>query len=276
MDTGKDRRAAPAAAFQPGAPQPAAPKPATTTANSDEVARFAALAGEWWDEDGPFQPLHRINPTRLTFIRDRLCAHFARDPRSMASLRQLTILDIGCGGGLLCEPLARLGARVVGIDAAAESVAAAGEHARCGGLAIEYLAAAPENLVGSGRSFDAVISLEVVEHVEEIDAFLAAAAALVRPGGILVLSTINRTLASLALAKIGAEYLLRWVPPGTHDWRRFVRPSELDRGLRRTGLDLTALRGLSYVPVDGDWRLTDDLSVNYLAVAVKSAAATAA
>ena len=130
--------------------------------------------------------------------------------------------------------------------------------------------------MGSGRSFDAVISLEVVEHVEEIDAFLAAAAALVRPGGILVLSTINRTLASLALAKIGAEYLLRWVPPGTHDWRRFVRPSELDRGLRRTGLDLTALRGLSYVPVDGDWRLTDDLSVNYLAVAVKSAAATAA
>lgn len=260
MDTGKDRRVAP----------PHAPERAASSAIPEEVARFAALAGQWWDEAGPFQPLHRINPARLAFIRDRLCDRFDRDPRSAASLRSLDILDIGCGGGLLCEPLARLGARVLGIDAAAESVAAAAEHAARGGLNIEYRVATPESLAETGRSFDAVISMEVVEHVDDVDAFLAASGTLVRPGGVLLLSTLNRTLASLLQAKIGAEYLLGWVPPGTHDWRRFVRPSELARGLRRAGLSLTVLRGLSYASREGDWRLTDDVSVNYLAMAVKA------
>lgn len=265
MDTGKVRRTAPSTARTP----------AISSAIPDEVARFAALSGRWWDEDGPFRPLHRINPARLTFVRDRLCAHFARDPRSTASLRGLAVLDIGCGGGLLCEPLARLGARVCGIDAAEESVAAAASHARQNGLGIEYQAATPESLADEGRLFDAVISLEVVEHVEDVDAFLAASGKLVRPGGIMLLSTINRTLTSLAQAKIGAEYLLRWVPPGTHDWRKFVRPSELARGLRHAGLSLMVLRGLSYVPAEDDWRLADDLSVNYLAAAVKDGATPA-
>ncbi len=260
MDAGKDRRTAP----------PQAPGQAASSAIPDEVARFAALAGQWWDEDGPFRPLHRINPARLTFIRDRLCDHFGGDPHTTASLRGLDILDIGCGGGLLCEPLARLGARVSGIDAAAESVAAATEHSARSGLSIEYRAATPETLAESGRVFDAVISMEVIEHVEDVDAFLAASGSLVRPGGVLLLSTLNRTLKSLAQAKIGAEYLLGWVPPGTHDWRRFVRPSELARGLRCAGLSLTVLRGLSYAPAEGDWRLTDDVSVNYLAMAVKA------
>jgi 2-polyprenyl-6-hydroxyphenyl methylase/3-demethylubiquinone-9 3-methyltransferase len=184
-------------------------------------------------------------------------------------LRDLDILDIGCGGGLLCEPLARLGARVMGIDAATESVAAADAHARQGGVAVEYRMATPETLAESGRLFDVVINMEVVEHVDDVDAFLAASGRLVRPGGIMLLSTLNRTLKSLALAKIGAEYVLRWVPPGTHDWRRFVRPSELARGLRRQGLTMTALNGLSYAPAEDSWQLTDDLAVNYLAMAVK-------
>ena len=268
MDTGKDRRAVGGAAPEPATAGVEPP----TSALPDEVARFAALAGAWWDEDGPFRPLHRINPVRLSYVRDRLCGHFGRDPRSTASLRGLGILDIGCGGGLLCEPLARLGARVTGIDAAAESVAAAAEHAAGSNLAIEYLAATPESLAASGRCFDVVISMEVVEHVDDVAEFLAACDGLLRPGGVMLLSTLNRTLKSLALAKVGAEYVLGWVPRGTHDWRRFVRPSELARGLRRRGLAMTDMRGMSYEPAGGDWRLSDDLSVNYLAMAIKDAA----
>jgi 2-polyprenyl-6-hydroxyphenyl methylase / 3-demethylubiquinone-9 3-methyltransferase len=240
-----------------------------TSAAVDEVARFAALAEDWWDEEGPFKPLHRMNPIRLTFIRDSLCGHFGRDARSIKPFKGLKVLDVGCGGGLLCEPLSRLGASVTGIEAAAESIAVAQSHARDMGLDIAYRTGVPEDLAATGETFDALINMEVIEHVADVDAFLAACCALVRPGGIMVLSTLNRTWRSLALGKIAAEYILGWVPPGTHDWRHFVRPSEMARGLRRHAMDMTALRGMSYVPGADEWRLSNNIDVNYLAMAVK-------
>ena len=239
------------------------------TPAADEVARFAALAERWWDEEGPFKPLHRLNPTRLTFIRDSLCGHAGRDPMSVKPLSGLRILDVGCGGGLLCEPLCRLGASVTGIDAAFESIAVAAAHARAVRLDIDYRAAAPEDLTVEGAAFDAVINMEVIEHVDDVDAFLAACCALVRPGGVMLLSTLNRTWKSLALGKVAAEYLLGWVPPGTHDWRRFVKPSEMARGLRRHGMALVALRGMTYAPGTDTWSLSDDVTVNYMAMAEK-------
>ncbi len=240
-----------------------------TTAAQDEVERFAAQADDWWDETGIFGQLHKINPARITFIRDHLCAHFGRDPMAIDSLKGLTIVDIGCGGGLLTEPMARLGAEVTGLDAAAEGIVAAAAHAREMGLSIDYQTALPEDLAATGRTFDVVLNMEVVEHVADPAAFFAAAGALVRPGGAMVVATLNRTIKSLALAKIGAEYLLRWVPPGTHDWRKFVKPSELARHLRREGFSVVDLKGLVYHPAADEWSLGDDVDVNYLMVAVK-------
>lgn len=241
-----------------------------TSAANDEVSRFAALAEDWWDEEGPFKPLHRLNPIRLTFIRDSLCGHFDRNARSVKPIKGLKVLDIGCGGGLLCEPLSRLGATVTGIEAAAESIAIAKSHAREMGLNITYRTGVPEDLVTKGETFDALINMEVIEHVADVDGFLDACCALVRPGGIMLLSTLNRTWQSLALGKIAAEYILGWVPPGTHDWRHFVKPSEMARGLRRNDMDMTALRGMSYAPLVGEWQLSNDIDINYLAMAVKS------
>lgn len=181
----------------------------------------------------------------------------------------LTIVDVGCGGGLLTEPMARLGASVTGIDAAEESIRVAELHAREQGLSIDYQAALPEAMASEGRAFDVVLNMEVVEHVPDLDAFLAACAALMRPGGVTVVSTINRTLKALALAKIGAEYVLRWLPAGTHDWRKFVRPSELAALLRRHAVTVTDIRGMTYNPLLDLWSLDDDLDVNYLVFAVK-------
>ncbi len=240
-----------------------------------EVAKFAALAGEWWDPAGKFAPLHRLNPARLTFIRDRIAAHAGRDPLAERPLAGLRVLDIGCGGGLLSEPMARLGAAVTGIDAAERNVAVAADHAAEAGLDIDYRHTTAEALAaeargGNGAGYDLVLNMEVVEHVADVTAFLQASAALVAPGGAMALATLNRTPKSFALAIVGAEYILRWLPRGTHDWRRFLRPSELVAYLRAAGLETRELTGVTYNPLTGAWRLAPgDLDVNYMVFAVK-------
>jgi 2-polyprenyl-6-hydroxyphenyl methylase/3-demethylubiquinone-9 3-methyltransferase len=235
----------------------------------EEVARFARIAGAWWDANGPFKPLHRITPTRLIYLRDRLCQTYSRDPKQAASLAGLSILDIGCGGGLISEPLARLGAEMTGIDPAPENIEAARAHAQGAGVPVTYKVATAEQIASSGGTFDAVLLLEVIEHVPDVPAFLARVAPLVKPGGIMMLSTLNRTLKAYALAIVGAEYVLRWLPVGTHQWQRFVRPEELDRALRAVGLDVTDTGGLIYDPLADEWRLGADIDVNYFATAAR-------
>lgn len=240
----------------------------SSTLDQDEIARFARLSQDWWDENGPFKPLHRLNPTRLTYFRDQLCAHFGRDKKAAKSLDGLRVLDVGCGGGLVSEPLCRLGARVTGIDPGAETIEAAKAHARARGLDIAYEVATAEALVARGERFDAVLLLEVVEHVPDVPAFLKAVAPLVKPGGIMILSTLNRTLKAYALAIVGAEYILRWLPVGTHQWDRFVTPEELRAALAGAGLTLTDTTGMIYDPFADQWRLGADIDVNYFATAV--------
>jgi len=233
-----------------------------------EIARFADQAPQWWDPKGKASPLHRINPVRLQFIRDRLAARFGRDPLSLKSFEGLTLLDIGCGAGLVAEPMARLGFDVTGIDASDAIIAAARAHAEGAGLAIDYRCEPLERMAAAGNPFNAVLALEVVEHVPDPDAFLRAAASLVAPGGALIVSTLNRTPRAFALGILAAEHILGWVPRGTHDWRRFRRPSELAATLRRSGLRLEAMAGLGYDPVRNRWQLTSDLAVNYLLMAI--------
>jgi 2-polyprenyl-6-hydroxyphenyl methylase/3-demethylubiquinone-9 3-methyltransferase len=239
------------------------------TIDREEVERFSALAETWWDPKGSMAPLHKLNPARLQFLRDALAAHFGRDPRSLTPFEGLRLLDIGCGGGLVAEPMARLGFAVTAIDAAEPNIAIARGHAAASGLVIDYRAAAAEDLVASGERFDAVLALEVVEHVADLDGFLAAAAALTRPGGAFLGSTLNRTPRSFLLAIVGAEYLLGWLPRGTHRWDRFLRPSEFAAGLRRHGLQVEMLRGLVYDVLRDAWRIGTDLGVNYLLLARK-------
>jgi 2-polyprenyl-6-hydroxyphenyl methylase/3-demethylubiquinone-9 3-methyltransferase len=243
---------------------------AQKTLNEEEVARFAQRATEWWDANGPFKPLHRINPTRLTYIRDQLCRKFGRDKKAAGSLKGLTVLDIGCGGGLVAEPLARLGAEVTGIDPAPENIEAAKAHAKGARLEIAYRAETTEALAASGARFDAVLLLEVVEHVPDVPALLKAVAPLVKPGGMMIVSTLNRTLKAYALAIVGAELILRWLPLGTHNWDRFVTPDELRAALKGAGLSLTDLTGMIYNPLADEWRLARDTDVNYFATAVRS------
>jgi 2-polyprenyl-6-hydroxyphenyl methylase/3-demethylubiquinone-9 3-methyltransferase len=241
-----------------------------TTANPDEIAQFARLADKWWDADGEFRPLHQLNPARMGYICNRLCAHFDRDPKSKMPLQGLSLVDVGCGGGLLTEPMCRLGATVTGIDAGAETIDAARHHAKAVGLEIDYRHILPEDMGRERRKFDVVLNMEVVEHVADRALFLKTAANLMKPRGAMVLSTLNRTLKSLALAKIGAEYVLRWVPAGTHDWRKFVRPSELANELEPHGMKVRDLTGLGYNPVDGSWRESRDLNINYMMFATKA------
>ena len=242
--------------------------PMTSTASPDEIAKFSAMADSWWDPSGAFQPLHKFNPARIRFVRDRLAAHFGRDALDRPGAG-LSLLDIGCGGGLIAEPMARLGFRVTGIDAAEKNVGVARLHAERSALDITYENAAPEDLLARGAQFNVVLALEVVEHVADVDVFLKASADLVAPGGVLIAATLNRTLKALMLAKIGAEYILRWVPAGTHDWKKFVKPSALTRGLRHGGLTVTELAGMSYDVLNDSWRASKDLDVNYLVMAVK-------
>lgn len=237
------------------------------TLDPAEIDRFAQIAGEWWDPHGKFRPLHKLGPARLTFIRDRLAGHFARENTGLRPLQGLNVLDIGCGGGLVCEPLTRLGATMTGIDPAAEGIAAARVHAEQQGLAVTYRTATVENLVAERANFDAVLCLEVVEHVPDPGAFLKLCAALVRPGGMLIMSTINRTVKAYALAIVGAEYVLRWLPRGTHQWERFVTPDELARYVAAAGLGPAYVKGLVYNPLADRWSLSPDTDVNFMAAA---------
>ena len=240
------------------------PTPPERTLDEKEVARFAAMADEWWDPNGKFRPLHALNPARMTFVRDQLCTHFGRDKRDLKPFDSLKIVDVGCGGGLLCEPVSRLGATVTGLDPAEDSINAARAHAEMQGLKIDYRAERAESLVAAGERFDAVLALEVVEHVPDVPAFVAVAADLVRPGGLMLLSTINRTLKSYALAIVGAEYVFRWLPVGTHRWDRFVTPGELSSACEQAGLREVSRKGLVFDPLEGSWRLSSDTDVNYL------------
>jgi 2-polyprenyl-6-hydroxyphenyl methylase / 3-demethylubiquinone-9 3-methyltransferase len=238
---------------------------AHSTVDEGEIERFSRIAEEWWDSNGKFAPLHRLNPTRLGYIRDRAASHWQRDVLSGLPLQDLSVLDIGCGGGLLCEPMARLGATVTGIDAAQRNVATARLHAEGQGLTIDYRETTAEALAAEGRQFDIVLALEIVEHVANTDLFLGSCGQLTRPGGLVFLSTLNRTAKSWALAIAGAEYLLRWLPRGTHDWKKFLKPSEVVRGLRSGGVETQEIVGVVYSPLSRAWSLNKrDLDVNYM------------
>jgi 2-polyprenyl-6-hydroxyphenyl methylase/3-demethylubiquinone-9 3-methyltransferase len=244
-------------------------KEPASTVDPDEIARFSAMAAEWWDPSGPLAPLHRLNPTRLAWINEQLCQQFGRDAKDPHALTGLRILDIGCGGGLVTEPLCRLGAAVTGIDPAEENISVARHHAEAAGLAIDYRAATAETLSTAGERFDAVLILEVVEHVTDVSAFVAATATLVKPGGLLLASTINRTLKAWALAIVGAEYVLRWLPRGTHSYDKLVTPAELTAAFEAGGLSVKSETGVMYVPIADRWRLTSDTDVNYMMTAVR-------
>jgi 2-polyprenyl-6-hydroxyphenyl methylase/3-demethylubiquinone-9 3-methyltransferase len=234
------------------------------TAVEAEVRKFDALAGRWWDPSGPMKPLHRMNPLRTGWIADRIARAHGRAGRDLSGL---SILDAGCGAGLAAEAFCRMGATVTGLDAAGEALEAARAHAAAGGLSIAYRDGTPEALAAEGARFDAVVALEVIEHVEDRAAFCAALAGLVRPGGQVFLSTLNRTLRSFVMAKLGAEYVLRLLPVGTHDWRMFVTPGELGAALRRAELRVTDIAGMTMEPLSGRWRESRDLGVNYLVMA---------
>lgn len=237
------------------------------TVDDDEVAKFSALAEQAWDPAGPMAPLHRLNPVRLAWIKDEVCRAFGRDPRDPAAYVDLRFLDVGCGVGLVAEPIRRLGAATVAIDPAASNIEAARRHAASGGVDIDYRATTAEVLAASGETFDVVTALEVVEHVTDVTAFVAACAQMVRPGGLMVAATINRTAKAFALAIVGAEYVLGWLPRGTHRYDKLVTPKELAAAFAAAGLTISAETGVMYVPIADYWRRSTDMDVNYMMAA---------
>lgn len=240
-----------------------------TSIDHDEVARFEKIAKTWWDQAGPMGVLHKFNPVRLQVIRDQAACHFNRIVENGRPLEGLTVLDIGCGGGLLCEPLTRLGAKVTGIDPAPTNIEVAKLHASQSGLAIDYKQTTVEALVGAGERFDIVLAMEVVEHVADVGAFVHACTEAVKPGGQLYMATLNRTLKAFALAIVGAEFVLGWLPKGTHQWEKFVTPRELEAAIARGGMDITYRSGVAFNPLRNIWKLSQDMDVNYMLAAVK-------
>lgn len=245
------------------------PEARRTTIDAGEVERFSAMAAEWWDPNGKFRPLHKFNPVRLAYIRDQVAERFGRDPRAAKPFEGLRILDIGCGGGLLCEPLARLGASVVGADASETNIEVAKLHAAESGVTIDYRATTAEALADAGEQFDVILNMEVVEHVADVDFFVARCAEMVKPGGVMFVATINRTLKALGLAIVGAEYVLRWLPRGTHQYGKLVRPDELERALANGGMRVTDRTGVTYNPLADRWQRSKDIDVNYMVLAEK-------
>lgn len=248
---------------------------AETTLNSSEnvsvdpseVAKFSAIASEWWDPKGKFRPLHKFNPTRLQYLRQKIVEHFDLDRKAIQPLKNIRLLDVGCGGGLVCEPMARLGANVTGLDASEENIKTASVHADEMGLSIDYRAGTIEALIQEDEDpFDVVLSLEVVEHVANPNEFLADCAKMVKPGGLMISATLNKTAKSKLMAIYGAEYVLRWLPPGTHDWNKFVPPEDMQIAIEGAGLKVNSIDGLSYNPIGDSWSITKDLDVNYFMV----------
>jgi 2-polyprenyl-6-hydroxyphenyl methylase/3-demethylubiquinone-9 3-methyltransferase len=244
----------------------------TTTINPAEVAKFEAMAAEWWDPRGKFRPLHQMNPCRLDYITTQVAAEFDRDLTEARPFAGLRVLDIGCGGGLLSEPMARLGAEVVGADAAARNIPVAQLHAEQSGLEIDYRHTTAEAMAAAGEEFDVVLNMEVVEHVADPAAYLAACRDLLVPGGLMICSTLNRNAKSFAMAIVGAEWVMRWLPKGTHDWKKFITPDELCVLIREAGLDPVDRKGMVFNPVAWSWSLSSrDLSVNYVTASVRRA-----
>lgn len=256
---------------QPTTPHVQQPPPPSSL-NRNELAKFAAIAETWWDSEGPFKPLHVMNPTRLAFIRSALCRHFKKDPYSAKPLEGLKIVDVGCGGGILSEPLARMGATVTGVDAVEKNINIARLHAESDPTTstIEFCCTTAEKLVEEGRKFDAVMALEVIEHVAEPAEFCKSLAALTIPDGATIISTINRSMRAYATAIVAAEYILRWLPTGTHEWSKFLTPEELVLILQRAGINVEEMAGFAYNPVTGRWSLSDDISVNFIAMGTKA------
>ncbi|UUP17112.1 bifunctional 2-polyprenyl-6-hydroxyphenol methylase/3-demethylubiquinol 3-O-methyltransferase UbiG [Nitratireductor thuwali] len=246
------------------------PQARQTSIDPREVERFSALAAEWWNPNGKFRPLHRFNPVRLAYIRDHVAAHFGRDPRAAKPFNGLRILDIGCGGGLLCEPMARLGASVVGADASETNIEVARLHAAECGVDIDYRATPAETLADQGEKFDVILNMEVVEHVADVDYFIGKCGEMLKPGGLMFVATINRTTKAWGLAIIGAEYVLRWLPRGTHQYEKLVRPTELEKALEKAGLSIKERTGVVYNPLADRWQRSKDMDVNYMVLAEKS------
>ena len=240
-----------------------------TTINDAEIAKFTAMAEEWWDPKGKFKPLHKFNPVRLAYIRDHLVSHFGRDTSGMRPLEGLKIVDIGCGGGLLCEPLTRLGATVTGVDAEERNISIAKIHAEKSCLDIDYRVTTSEALVEAGEKFDVVLNMEVVEHVDNVPLYMKSCADLVAPGGLMFTATLNRTARAYALAILGAEYVLGWLPKGTHDWKKFLTPDEIRSLISRNGLHIIEDKGVVFHPLADEWRLSADTGVNYMVLAAR-------
>ena len=241
-----------------------------STVDQDEVERFSALAAEWWDPRGKMAPLHKFNPVRLGYIRDQSAARFRRDPKQLGCLKGLRFLDIGCGGGILSEPLARLGASMVGADPSQTNVEAAKHHAAASGLEIDYRCTTAEDLAEAGERFDVVLAMEVVEHVADVGLFVESCTSMVKPGGLMIAATLNRTLKSFALAIVGAEYILRWLPRGSHQWDKFVTPNELEIAMEQGGLRVFDEQGVVYDIFADRWRLSSDTDVNYMLAAERA------
>ncbi|WP_375652334.1 bifunctional 2-polyprenyl-6-hydroxyphenol methylase/3-demethylubiquinol 3-O-methyltransferase UbiG [Bartonella sp. AP19HLJMH] len=241
-----------------------------TTIDQSEIDHFSRIATEWWNPQGKFRPLHQFNPTRLAYIREKICLEFNRDPSSLTPFHNLKILDIGCGGGLLSEPMARLGAMVVGVDAAQTNIEVAKIHAAQNDLSIDYRTTTAEVLANEGEKFDIILNMEVVEHVADVNLFIEATAKMLKPQGLMFVSTLNRTWKAWGLAIVGAEYILRWLPKGTHDYKKFLKPLELKNFLSKNALTVIDEIGITYNPLNDSWNRSKDMGVNYLLLAKRS------